>query len=68
MKISNIDNTIRERLQNRTLQPSDSAWDRLAVQLDEQPKKAKKIKLNHIKTSQAINIILIILVILIMFH
>ena len=42
MKISNIDNTIRERLQNRTLQPSDSAWDRLAVQLDEQPKKAKK--------------------------
>ncbi|PQJ74238.1 hypothetical protein [Polaribacter gangjinensis] len=42
MKPNNIDNTIREKLQNRTLQPSASAWERLAVQLDEQPKKATK--------------------------
>jgi antitoxin component YwqK of YwqJK toxin-antitoxin module len=42
MKTTNIDNTIREKLQNRTLRPSDSAWDRLEVQLDEQSKKAKK--------------------------
>lgn len=42
MKTTNIDNTIREKLQNRTLQPSASAWERLAVQLDEQPKKARK--------------------------
>ena len=42
MKTNNIDNTVREKLQNRILQPSDSAWERLAVQLDEQPKKATK--------------------------
>ncbi len=42
MKPTNIDNTIREKLQNRTLQPSASAWERLAVQLDEQPKNTKK--------------------------
>ena len=42
MKTTNIDNTIREKLQNRTLRPSDSAWDRLEVQLYEQSKKAKK--------------------------
>jgi hypothetical protein len=42
MNPNKIDTTIREKLQNRTLQPSASAWERLAVQLDEQPKKASK--------------------------
>jgi hypothetical protein len=42
MKTTNIDNTIREKLQDRTLQPAASAWERLAVQLDGQPKKVKK--------------------------
>lgn len=42
MKTPNIDTIIKEKLQNRTLQPSASAWERLAVQLNEQPKKTRK--------------------------
>lgn len=42
MKSNNLDNAFKEKLQNRTLQPSASAWERLAVQLDEQPKKTTK--------------------------
>lgn len=42
MKTNKLDNSIKEKLQNRTLEPSASAWERLSVQLDEQPKQKKK--------------------------
>lgn len=42
MKTNNLDNTIKEKLASRTFVPSASAWERLSVQLDEQPKKNKK--------------------------
>jgi len=42
MRTNNIDKNIKEKLDNRTFQPSVSAWERLSVQLDEQPKQKKK--------------------------
>ena len=42
MKTNNLDNSIKEKLQNRRLKPSASAWERLSAQLDEQPKQKKK--------------------------
>ena len=42
METNNIDNNIKEKLDNRTINPSASAWERLSVQLDEQPKQKKK--------------------------
>jgi len=42
MELNNIDKNIKEKLQNRTINPSASAWERMSAQLDEQPKKKKK--------------------------
>ena len=42
METNNIDKNIKEKLQNRTINPSVSAWERLSAQLDEQPKQKKK--------------------------
>lgn len=41
MKLNKLDKSIKERLENRTFTPSASAWERLSVQLDEQPKQKK---------------------------
>ena len=42
MKESNLDQEIREKLQGREIQPSASAWERLASQLDTVQEKKKK--------------------------
>ena len=42
MQTNNLDNNIKEKLQNRAFQPSASAWERLSAQLDEQPKQKKR--------------------------
>jgi hypothetical protein len=42
MEINNLDNNVKEKLQNRTFNPSVSAWERLSVQLDEQPEQKKR--------------------------
>lgn len=42
MSANNLDHHIKEKLQNRTFQPSTSAWERLSTQLDEQPKQKKR--------------------------
>lgn len=41
MKTNKIDNNIKRKFENRTFEPSASAWERLSVQLDEQPKQKK---------------------------
>ena len=41
MKTNNIDQNIKKKFDNRTLEPSSSAWERLSMQLDEQPKQKK---------------------------
>ena len=42
MKTNNIDKNIKEKFENRTFKPSSSAWERLSVQLDDQPQEKKK--------------------------
>lgn len=42
MKLNKLDKSIKEKFENRTLKPSPSAWERLSVQLDEQPQEKKK--------------------------
>ncbi|MEO9570039.1 MAG: hypothetical protein ABJH82_06480 [Polaribacter sp.] len=42
MKTNKLDNSIKEKLQDRTFQSSASAWERLSNQLDEQPKQKKR--------------------------
>ena len=42
MKTNKLDHNIKEKFAKRTLEPSASAWERLSVQLDEQPKQKKK--------------------------
>ena len=42
MKINKLDKNIKEKFENRTFTPSTSAWERLSVQLDEQPKEKKR--------------------------
>lgn len=41
MKTNKIDIKIKEKFENRTFEPSASAWERLSVQLDAQPKEKK---------------------------
>lgn len=41
MEANKIDKNIQNKLQNRTFEPSASAWERLSLQLDEQPKQKK---------------------------
>ena len=41
METNKIDNNIKEQFENRTFKPSASAWERLSVQLDEEPKQKK---------------------------
>lgn len=41
MKTNKLDNNIKKKFENRTFEPSASAWERLSVQLDEQPKQKK---------------------------
>ena len=42
MRTNKIDKSIKEKLQNRTFKPSASAWERLSIQLDEQPQQKKR--------------------------
>ena len=42
MKTNKLDHNIKEKFAKRILEPSTSAWERLSVQLDEQPKQKKK--------------------------
>jgi len=42
MMENNLDQDIREKLQGREIQPSESAWERLSSQLDDAQKKRKK--------------------------
>jgi hypothetical protein len=42
MKINKLDHSVQEKLANRTFKPSTSAWERLSVKLDEQPKEKKR--------------------------
>ncbi|QTE23084.1 hypothetical protein [Polaribacter cellanae] len=42
MKTNKLYNNVKKKLENRTIQPSISAWERLSTQLDEQPKQKKK--------------------------
>lgn len=42
MESNKIDTNIKEKLANRTFEPSASAWERLSTQLDQQPKQKKK--------------------------
>lgn len=42
MKTNKLDNNIKQKLQNRTFEPSASAWERLSAQLDDQPKQKGK--------------------------
>lgn len=41
MKTNNIDQNIKKKFDNRTFEPSTSAWERLSVQLNTQPKQKK---------------------------
>ena len=41
MNTNKIDKNVKEKFENRTFKPSASAWERLSVQLDEQPKQKK---------------------------
>jgi len=41
MKMNKLDKNIREKFENRTFEPSASAWDRLSLQLDQHPKQKK---------------------------
>jgi negative regulator of sigma E activity len=38
MKTNKLDHSVQEKLANRTFKPSTSAWERLSVKLDDQPK------------------------------
>lgn len=42
MKTNKFDKDIKEKFDNRTFKPSDSAWERLSMQLDEQSKEKQK--------------------------
>ena len=42
MKKDKLDKSIKEKFLNRTLEPSVSAWERLSVKLDKQPKENNK--------------------------
>ncbi len=42
MEINNIDKTVRDSLKSRTIQPSNSAWERLNDQLDVAQEKKRK--------------------------
>ena len=42
MKKNKLDNSIKEKFSNRRIEPSVSAWERLSVKLEEQPKENKK--------------------------
>ena len=41
MKTNKLDQQIKKKFENRTFEPSASAWERLSIQLDEQPKQKK---------------------------
>jgi len=41
MKTNKLDNNIKKKFENRTFETSASAWERLSVKLDEQPKQKK---------------------------
>ena len=42
MKTNKLDHSVKEKLANRTFIPSASAWERLSMKLDEQPKEKKR--------------------------
>ena len=42
METNKRGNHIKEKFANRTFEPSASAWERLSIKLDEQPKQKKR--------------------------
>jgi hypothetical protein len=48
MKKNKLDNSIKEKFSERTIEPSVSAWERLSVKLDEQPNQNKKSWFSYI--------------------
>lgn len=58
MQINNIDKNINDKLKNRTLKPSISAWERLSTQLDQEKTRKKKKRVEFL--SYAASIVLLI--------
>lgn len=54
METSKFDKVVKKKLQERTINPSSSAWERLSVQLDEAPKKNKRNKFFYISIAASI--------------
>ena len=58
METNKIDKDIKEHLANRTIAPSASAWERLSVQLDEQPKKNNKSWFFYVRFAASVLILI----------
>ena len=58
METNKIDKDIKEQLANRTIAPSASAWERLSVQLDEQPKKSNKSWFFYVRFAASVLILI----------
>lgn len=54
MKTNKLDNSIKEKLANRTFKPSASAWERLSVKLDEKPQQKKIVWFYYIGAAASI--------------
>lgn len=54
MQINNIDKNINDKLKNRTLKPSISAWERLSAQLDQEKTRKKKKRIEFLSYAACI--------------
>lgn len=60
METNKIDTEIKKKLADRTFTPSNSAWERLSVQLDEQPKQQKTKWFLYVSVAASIVLLLTI--------
>ena len=60
METNNFDKNIKEKLDSRTFTPSESAWERLSIQLDERKDKIKKSWLYYINIAATITLLIAI--------
>ena len=58
MQVNNIDKNIKDKLKNRELKPSASAWERLSIQLDQEKARKKKKRIQLL--SYAASVILLV--------
>ncbi len=58
MQANNIDKNIKDKLKNRELKPSASAWERLSIQLDQEKARKKKKRIQLL--SYAASVILLV--------